>query len=193
MNWTVLNSCLYLEMLYENFRPTLGEDGKTYVFANAAGDGAVPMIALPDLAEYTKWVFENPEEARGAIIDAATEHVRWNDVAKGFTDVTGKPAIVQSITPRQFGEAVASQSQDGLETRFGAGGMKVADNFTGFMEVHSLAVPGTQGLWPVDYARLDKIFPGRVKSIGDWMKKVNYTGEDVKNVLRTKEELIAVK
>jgi hypothetical protein len=53
MNWTVVNSALYLEMLLANSRPAMAEDGKTYVFNGPVGDDAAAMINLPDLALYT--------------------------------------------------------------------------------------------------------------------------------------------
>ena len=185
MNWTVVNSCLYLEMLYSVQRPKLADDGQTYVFTNSIGDGSAAMITLPDLALYVQWVFEHPEEARGMILDTATEHVNWHNVAKAFTEVTGKPAVYNSVAPRAASEAQASRMPGGLEATFGEGGMTVADNFTAFNEVHSLAVDGSQGLWTVDYERLDRILPGRVRSVAEWMKKVGYTGEETKTVLRT--------
>ncbi|KAK1634954.1 hypothetical protein BDP81DRAFT_396178 [Colletotrichum phormii] len=185
MNWSVVNSALYLEMFYSSFLPTLGADGKTFVFNGAMGDGSAAMVTLPDLALYTLWVFDNPEKARGLVLDVATEHVGWHNVATAFTKVTGKPAVYNPISPEMFGLTVAAGMPGGVESRFGENGMRVADNFEAFMELHSLAVSGSQGLWTVDYDTLDRILPGRVKSVEEWMRKVDYTGENSRAVLKT--------
>jgi hypothetical protein len=139
MNWTMVNSALYLEMLLANSRPAMAEDGKTYVFNGPVGDGAAAMIDLPDLALYTEWVFEHPEEARGMILDTVTEHVSWHKVIKAFTEVTGKPAIYNQVAPRAFAEIVASNMPEGLESRFDVNGLKVSDNSEAIFELHSLA------------------------------------------------------
>ena len=185
MNLTVVDSCLYLEMFLSTLRPSLDEDGKTYVFTSALADGSAPMVYLPDLGRFVRWVFEHPEESRGQIISTATDHINWHDVVRDFTAVTGKPARYQPVPPQPWGEQVSTQLSGAPDSSFVPGGMKIADNFAGFMRVHSLATPGSHGLWPVDYDRLNKMVPDRLKSFREWMEKTNYTGEENHRVLRT--------
>jgi hypothetical protein len=191
MNWTIINSCLYLEMFYQSSAPTKSPDG-VYVFTSASGNGSAPMIALPDLALYTKWVFEHPAEAKGMVLDTATEHVSWANVAKAFTEVTGKKAIYNNMTIDDYMPIMGITFKNGVESRFGEDAspgdatlFKAVDNFSAFNEVHRLAVPPSQGLWPVDYARLDEILPGRVKSVKEWFVKEGFTGDEKKGILKT--------
>jgi hypothetical protein len=119
------------------------------------------------------------------ILDTATEHVSWHKVVKAFTEVTGKPAIYNQVAPRAFAEIVASNMSEVLESRFGVSGLKVSDNFEAFLELHSLATNGGQGLWTVDYELLDKILPHRIRSVTEWMDTVRYTGDDQVRILKT--------
>jgi hypothetical protein len=50
--------------------------------------------------------------------------------------------------------------------------------FTNWWNLYK-ASAGNKGLIRRDYQFLDKILPGRAKSVGDWMKKEKYTGERV--------------
>lgn len=150
------------------------------------------MIALPDLALYTLWVFENPEQARGLVLDTATEHVNFNSMVKSFTEVTGKKAIYNSLELEEMLPLMVRSFKNGADTVLGeetARGdptlVKAVDNFRAFQEVHRLAVPPSQGLWPVDYAKLDKILPNRIRSVKEWFERESYTGDVRKVVLKS--------
>lgn len=178
-------------MFYQFSAPRKTAEG-VYVFTSATGNGSAPMTTLPDLALYTKWAFENPEEAQGMILNTATEHVDWDNLDKAFTAVTGKKAIYHSMEMDDYEVLRGKALKHGPESRLGnstAPGdltlFKAMDNFLAFNEVHRLAVPPSQGLWPVIYAKLDKILPSRLRSVKKWFVKEEYTGDESKGILKT--------
>lgn len=190
MNWSILTSSPYMEMLSEFLRPKRAEDG-TYVFSAPLGDGAVPFIHLDDLGLYARWLFDHPEEARGFELEIATEHVHFADLAKTFTEVTGKPSIYKRVSleeyfaSRPWGPAVdpsvkiGARASQGNDTKTM---LSYQENFGAWWTMWSRS-GGNKGLIRRDYEMLDRILPGRVKTVGEWMKKTGYTGE-MKPVLK---------
>lgn len=49
-------------------------------------------------------------------------------------------------------------------------------NFTGFWNMFKASC-GNKGNSQRDYTILDEIYPGRTRTVGEWMKKTGYTGE----------------
>ncbi|KAH8694478.1 hypothetical protein BGZ61DRAFT_352110 [Ilyonectria robusta] len=176
MKWTVLTSCMYMETLTEMLAPRSSpDDPDLMVFAAPLGNGRPPLIHLADLGRYARWVFDNPDRSNGLNLMVATENVGWEYLAKTFTEVTGKKAIFKDITLNQLfasdvfpfpdakvGHSVLDQDST-LQT--------YRQNFSGFWNTWSA------DLIKVDYAVLDEILPTRVKTVGEWMKLVGYTGE----------------
>lgn len=112
--------------------------------------------------------------------EVTTERVAWDDLAKTFTAVTGKPAKYKSVTMEEHFDSapIAGGSNEKLghsADKIDRTLMTYRENFTGFWNMWK-ASGQNQGLITRDYALLDKILLLRVKSVGDWMKKVNYTG-----------------
>jgi hypothetical protein len=177
MMWSVLTSCMYLEMFSELLAPfPETRDGEeVMVFKAPVGDGKPPMIYLEDLGKYAKWLIENPERSNGMVLKIATENVGWAEVAKAFTDVTGKKAIFEDITLDQYFASGTFPKPDGkvghsvghdddtLQT--------YRQNFSGFWNSWK------ESVLTRDYALLDEILPARVKSVAEWMKLTDYTGQ----------------
>jgi len=176
MAWTVLSSCMYIEMLSELFAPRPHPtEPDVMVFATPFGDGQPPLIHLDDIGRYAKWVFEHPERSSGMYLQVATENIGWEYLAKTFTEVTGKKAVSVQISPDvvmasgYFPEPDATVGRDLGHPD--PTGQTWRQNFEGFWNVWRA------GIVKVDYALLDEILPTRVKSLGEWMKVVGYTGE----------------
>ena len=173
--WSVLSSCPYLEMLSENWRPKKDESG-TYVFAVPLGDGTVPVIHLEDLGQYCCWIFDNPVESKGINLEVATTHVGLDDLVQKFQEVTGKPARAVLLTPEEYFadgyEPLDIDKKLGYGTDGSDGTLQTAgQNFIGFFNVWR------DNLAKRDYPLLDKILPTRVKTLEEWMRKTDYTGE----------------
>lgn len=177
MKWSVLTSCMYLEMFSELLAPfpEVVDGEKGYVFKAPVGSGTPPMIYLEDLGRYAKWLFEHPERANGMNLKIATAQVGWEDVAKSFTDVTGKKARFEDITLDNYfnlpifpkPDAKVGHSADHDDSTL----QTYRQNFSGFWNTWKA------GVLTRDYDLLDEILPTRVKSVGDWMRVTGYTGE----------------
>lgn len=182
MNWSILCSGPYLESLSESSNPQLIDGIYTFKFP-LADDGAMPFIHLDDLALYALWIFTHPEESRGLNLEIATVHATGHDVAAAFTAATGHPARYEASDLQEFLTENFSHLPQGADTVIGgdfAPGdkslMTFRQNFTAWWEIYR-ASGGNKGIIQRDYEALDRILPGRVRSVEEWMKKVEYTGE----------------
>jgi len=185
MRWSVLTTGPYAEMLSALHRPKRDEDG-VYVFRAPLGEGAVPYIHLDDLALYAKWLFDHPEESAGMDLQVATEHVGGRYLAETFERVTGKKARYEAVTveehmPKEWQMADvklgAEYEGDGDETL-----LTFRENFSAFWGIYQRSA-GNEGVLRRDYELLDRVLPGRVRTIGEWMVKVGYTGDEHKLLL----------
>jgi hypothetical protein len=177
MAWSILTSGPYMELLFQLLKPKVDISTGEYVFTAPLASGAIPLIHLEDLGHYALWIFDNPEKSTGLNLEIATEHVGWDYLASTFTAVTGKPARFDDVDPEKF---VLPQGND-VKVGYGANQndptlLTYKENFGGWFASfrHS---GGNTGLITRDYELLDRILPTRVKTVGEWMKKVGYTGE----------------
>jgi uncharacterized protein YbjT (DUF2867 family) len=175
MKWSVLTSCLYMEGLTEFLSPRPDpENPQQMMFAVPLGDGRCPLIYLGDYGQYARWMFDSPSKSVGIELHVATEDIAWKDLAAAFTEVTGKKAVYKDVTLEEYfsmglfpnvnakiGQGVAGDDN----TLF-----TIKQNFTGFWNTWK------DELTKRDYAMLDEILPGRVKSVKEWMVKTGYTG-----------------
>ncbi|CAG8972468.1 hypothetical protein HYALB_00001157 [Hymenoscyphus albidus] len=139
------------------------------------GSGAPPMIYLADLGRYARWLIENPERSNGMNLKIATEHLGYKDLARTYTEITGRRAIFRDVTLDEYfdsglfptpDEKVGHSAEKDDETL-----QTYRQNFTGFWNTWK------EDVVVRDMKLLDEIMPDRVKSIGDWMKLCGYTGE----------------
>lgn len=174
---------MYLETFSEMLAPTHETiDGKdVVVFKAPVGNGKPPMIYLEDLGKYARWLVDNPEKSYGMNLRIATANVGWEEVARSFTEITGKKAIFKDITldeyfasgifgppDRKVGHSVG-HDDDTLQT--------YRQNFSGFWNSWK------ENILTRDYELLDKTLPSRVKSVKEWMVLTGYNGER-SNVLK---------
>lgn len=183
MAWSVLSSCPYIEMLQGGggWGPTKDETG-TWVFSVPLGDGAAPMISLEDLGKYARWIFDNPSESNGINLEVATCQVSLKDLVEVFPRVTGQPARADYFTPEEYFALNKHHIDPNIKLAHGTDGsdstiMTFAQNFTGFYHVFR------DNLATRDYELLDKILPGRLKTLEEWMRKSNYVAGEFKPVL----------
>jgi len=204
--WSAISSGPYIEMLHESLSPRLSPDGSTYLFTYPLGSGALAFIHVDDFARYVERVVSDPSTYTGVELKVATAHVTGEDIAQAFTNVTGKPARFVDIPIDTWLEAAFSHHTRGVNTPVGlqaypylAGSaekmflpLTFKENFTGFWKLWQRTA-GNSGTGIVrDYSALDNILPDRVRSVEEWMRKVNYTGEK-KALLKTMKNQLAQK
>ena len=176
MAWSVLTSCLYVEGLWEILKPfPAPDDPNTMVFAAPLGDARCPLIHLKDYGQYARWLFDNPSRSNGLQLHVATEDIAWKDLAAAFTAVTGKPAVYMDVTLDQyFGSGAFPDPDAKIGQAAGRDDPTLftfRENFSGFWNTWK------DELTKRDYALLDEILPGRVKSVKEWMELVSYDGK----------------
>jgi uncharacterized protein YbjT (DUF2867 family) len=101
MAWSVITSCLYIEGLSEVIRPFPQADG-SFVFSAPIGDARLPLIYLQDYGRYARWLLDHPERSNGLELHVATEDIKYVDLAKAFTEVTGKKAVYKEVTTDEY-------------------------------------------------------------------------------------------
>lgn len=144
------------------------------------GDGTVNFTCLEDCGYYVFWLLEHPERSNGMDLEvgiAAISGVEW---AAAFAKITGKPAQYIDISVEEYW----TLDRDGIDVNLPAGfnadpkdasTMSFRTNFTGWWNTFKFEVLTR------DYALLDEIHPGRVRSVEKWFEK-----EDAKWKAETK-------
>jgi len=185
MTWSVLSSGPYAERLFDSAFPTIDVDG-IYVFNLPLGPtGAMPLVSLDDLGDYVKWIFSHKDRASGLELGIAIAHITGAEHASAFQAVTGKKAryedvplqtVLNSMQPGKIG-AKASPGYDDPTLR------TAAEHFGPWFGIFRDS-GGNTGCWKRDYELLDEIFPGRIRTLEEWMRRVGYMGEP-KQILKT--------
>jgi uncharacterized protein YbjT (DUF2867 family) len=181
MKWSVLTTGPYIEMLHELLRPKKEEDG--WVFRYPLKEGAVPFVHLDDVGKAVKWILDTPEESAGLNLKISVEHATGNGLAEAFTKVTGQPARYESVSAEQwFRDSPPGPPSHKMGSQYEGNDandptlLTVEQNFTNWWNLYQRSA-GNKGLLRTDYELLDRVIPGRVKSVQEWMEKVEYTGE----------------
>ncbi|OQD81632.1 hypothetical protein PENANT_c026G11844 [Penicillium antarcticum] len=177
--WSILTTGPYIEMLSELLRPRQRDDGM-YIFEVPLGNGLVPFVHLEDLGHYVHWIFSNPDQSAGLNVKVAMEHVSYEYLAATFTKVTGRPAIYRNISFDEFFTAGPLSSI--AEVKLGPQKdqddptlLSYRENFTAWWKLYQRA-GNDRNILKRDYEFLDRIFPERVRTVEDWMRKIDYTG-----------------
>ncbi|EOD47316.1 putative family protein [Neofusicoccum parvum UCRNP2] len=102
MKSSLLTTGPYVDMLFDGmYVPQEQEDG-SFVWANPAKNGKIPLIALEDIGHYSLWLFDNPAEAAGMDLKVATESITFADIVKAFSEVTGKKGVHVFVPLEQY-------------------------------------------------------------------------------------------
>ncbi|KAJ8117481.1 hypothetical protein OPT61_g1329 [Boeremia exigua] len=179
----------YMDMLSDGLLFPEQQDDGSFLWANPAEDGKIPLIAVEDGGPYALWMFDNVQESAGLFLKVATDEVSFKDIARTFTEVTGKQAAHVTIPFAQF--FAKREPWPGAPANWAAGpnaprdesSMTFVENFTPWWKYW-----GQGRAEKRDFALLDRIHPGRIKSLREWMVKHNYDGAQ-KPVLKGLQDL----
>ncbi|KAK4210315.1 hypothetical protein QBC37DRAFT_448497 [Rhypophila decipiens] len=156
-------------------------------------NGAMPHVVLDDCGHYVKWLFDHHSEDRvdGMDLRVAMGHVRYDDMAAAFAKVTGHKARFVDVSeeeywsPNGYWGSIASQPCGYMHAHAGAGEgnipdgvMTIKQNFTGWWRTYQNcgepssrdAVAKHIGL-KRDYALLDEIHPGRIRTPEEFFRR----------------------
>ncbi|KAI0393031.1 NAD(P)-binding protein [Xylariaceae sp. FL0594] len=181
MRSAVFTTGPYVEMTIGRgtiFQPAIEEEGNVAIWR--APLCTVPFTALDDCGVFVKWLFDNNAgEADGMELQSALAHVTFAEYVDAFTKVTGKPAkwidvpIAEHLTNLwgDKGDTPCGYNADPQDPA----SMSLRDNFTGFFNLwrHS---GGNKGIITRDYELLDRIYPGRIRSVEEWMRREHDKG-----------------
>lgn len=179
--WSVVCTGPYIEQLWYFQHPKKSESG-VYDFRLPIDDGVIPYVCLDDMGYYVRWIYEHPEKSAGLNLDIGVEDVSLQQIAKAFTDATGKLAKATDLTIEQWTKETGLSEED-MEHKIGTSTapgdpslLTFCQNFSAWWRIYQNC--GTKlGLCKRDYSLLDEIYPGRIRSLKQWMEKVGYDGD----------------
>jgi hypothetical protein len=151
--------------------------------------GKIPLIALADVGHYSIWLFEHPSESSALNLRVGTASVSFAEIAETFTRVTGKPAIHEYVPLEEY--LTHAEPYPNAPANFAAGPNVVRDeasmtwkeNFSAWWRFW-----GEGKCVPRDEEMLDRVLPGRIRGLEEWMREMRYDGQR-KNVLKGVEDL----
>jgi hypothetical protein len=162
-------------MLYGgNFLPKILDDG-TRVFAAPLGKGHVPIITLPDLGYFARYIFDHSAETAGKNLEVASDYLAWADLVAAFTKVTGLPAIYQPVSYTQW--LAAHPLKDAPAAVEDPTGVSFADNFRAWWKLFEDDVCARD----MDFCR--RLHP-KLQDIETWIRATGYDGRP-KPLLKT--------
>lgn len=128
----------YMEMAIAKGTPMapVVEDG-VVIWRMPLGTGAVPHVALDDCDHYVRFIFDHQERFDGFDLEVAIEHVHYEDLAKAFTKVTGKPAKYLEVDLDTYWETGPLSRAGAAPAGYNAAPddpatLTIRENFTGF-------------------------------------------------------------
>jgi hypothetical protein len=198
----------YIEMLIHKYTPMAPSvlDG-VVTWRVPLDEGAVAHVDLEDCGYYVRWLFDNQDRANGMDLEVAVDLVDYNDVAKAFTNITGKPAQYQSISMNEYWMTGSMASNANRTAGYSVKAddparITVQENFTGFWNMWR-ASGQNRGVVQRNFKLLDEIHPNRTKSVEEWFSKEQKRGieaglgdlwkrvNDLKTVLKDHEDITA--
>ncbi|RMD43123.1 hypothetical protein DV735_g2052, partial [Chaetothyriales sp. CBS 134920] len=177
MKTSIFTTGPYMNMLFDGmFVPEKREDG-SLLWAVPAGDGKIPLIALEDVGGFVLWQFDNIDKSAGKELEVATDQVSVQDIADAATRVTGKKAEFKYVSFEEY--LPKKEPYPGAPANWAVGPGAAQDdsvmswqqNFGAWWRYWGDGFGATR-----DFKFLDEIHPTRIKSLEEWMRKVNYDG-----------------
>lgn len=153
-----------------------------------AEDGKIPLMALDDVGVFVKWIFDHPEQSAGMNLEMATDQVSFSDITSTFTRVTGRKAVHRVISFEEYlpkREPYPNAPANWAGNPRDEATMTWRENFTAWWKFWGSGKGATR-----DMELLDQIYPGRIKSLEEWMRKVDYQGGKQGSVLKDIEDLL---
>lgn len=172
-----------MELLSAVMSPAVEQDG-SLIFQLPLDNGSIPFIHLDDFGKYVDWALKHPEESNRLDFGIATVLATSDQIAKASEKASGKTSRFVNV-PIDIWNSVAWKTlPQGSDTKIGFQSVKedsgllmtYGENFKNWWNLYKASPSDNSGLIQRDFEFLDRIVPDRVKSVEEWMKKVQYTG-----------------
>jgi hypothetical protein len=154
----------------------------TVVFATPIQNGHMNVVALSDIAWWTRYTFDNRTSTSGKQLAIASDVVTFDHVAEVFTRVTGKPAVHKKLTIDEWFACFKDVDRSlGNPTGITEGVATIRESFSAFWR-----------LWRDDIIKRDmewirSVHPG-TRSLETWMRETSYEGSTGANVLKSVDD-----
>ncbi|EHK99438.1 putative NmrA-like family domain-containing protein 1 [Glarea lozoyensis 74030] len=180
MKSSLITTGPYMEMLWDGMFVPREENG-VFTWKNPA--------TLQDVGNYSLWLFENVSESAGLDLKVTTDEVSFADIASTFSKVTGNKGVHQYVPLETY--LPLAEPYPNAPANFALGpnaprdeaSMTWRGNFTAWWKFW-----GEGKAVKRDMEFLDRILPGRIKGLEEWMRKYEYDGRR-KDVLKGAEDL----
>ncbi len=154
----------------------------THVFASPVGTGHVPMIALPDLGFFARYIFDNRAATSREELEIASDWVDWDYLVKTFTKVTGKKAEYLSLPIDEWMDLFLGTDRPlANDQRSGDGTTTWRENFTRWWRLYH------DDVIQRDFAWLRRVHP-ELLTVEAWMRATNYNGQIGGELLKNDED-----
>ncbi len=107
LSYTILRPVFFMENFNGWFKPA-ESNGKLAISMAMKPDTKLQMIAVDDIGHFATLVFNNPQEYSGKAIELAGDELSIPEVAKIYTEVTGKETVFNELPV----EAVIQHSEE---------------------------------------------------------------------------------
>lgn len=146
------------------------------------GAGAVVHVALEDCAYYVRWLFDNADRANGMDLEVAVAHIGYGEMAEAFEKVTGHPARYIDTDLDTYWKTGPLSRASEMPAGYSAdlndkSTMTMRENFTGFWNTWKFS-GNNIGVVRRDYSLLDEIFPERIRSAEEWLRREDLRGRE---------------
>ena len=148
-------------------------------------------MALADVGVFVKWIFDHPEKSAGIDLQMTTDQVSFSEITSTVTRVTGRKAVhrvipLEEYLPKYEPYPNAPANWAGLPSDGSV--MTWRENFTAWWKYWGEGKGATRNI-----ALLDEIYPGRIKTLEEWLRKVDYQGGKRGSVLKDISDSISKK
>ncbi|CAF2906255.1 unnamed protein product [Rotaria sp. Silwood2] len=150
----------YMQNWQTLFKPTKSDDGTLVFTAPIDSQTKLHLLDIEDIGTVVREILTNPETFIGQDICICGDAIRFADISKVFTKVTGKAAISKTINEEEFRSVLYQMptvAQDDL-----------ADSYEWFEEYSNYGKDK-------DWTTGQKLW--KLKTFEDWLKQTGWQGD----------------
>lgn len=144
-------------------------------------------MALEDVGHFVKWIFDFPEKSNGINLEMATDQVSFSDIVSAYTRLNNRKAYHRHMPLNEYLVKYEPYPDAPANWADGSGAkatMTWRQNFTAWWKFWGSGKGATR-----DITLLNDIYPDRIQSLEEWMRRNNYEGPKKGAVLKNIADL----